>query len=487
MNPPASLEVVLRFAARLTGLALADRREAAEAGIRRAMARAGAADPARYLERIGRDADALDDLLSELTVGETYFFREPAAFDFLRRTVLPGLRGRRDIPRAWSAGCATGEEAYSLAILFEQEGLGGRYELLGTDLCRGALERARRGVYRPWSLRGERAAAVRPYLEHVGSLYRVVEGIRSRVTFRALNLARDPYPCTGGRGLDVILCRNVLIYLDRETVRRVADGLLQALAPGGWLLTASSDPPLAEQAPFEVVTAPEGVFYRRGSIGARAAPAGQLVAETAPAFEANTPGEGPFGDGSRHAEPAAPPAESERSPPPPVRSAADEAAQVRAALRRGDYTRAAELTAGFEDDPALAALRVRALTGLDLRSAEQACAAAVSRHPLATEMAYLHAALLVDLGRQDEAAEALRRVLYLDASLAVAHFTLGSVLERLGDADGARRAYRNALDLASARPPDEPLPLAEGESAGHLAEAAAAALAPQGALSGRSP
>jgi chemotaxis protein methyltransferase CheR len=121
-------------------------------------------------------------------------------------------------------------------------------------------------------------------------------------------------------------------------------------------------------------------------------------------------------------------------------------------------------------------VRVRALAGLDPDSAERVCAEAVARHPLAVELAYLHALLLVDLGRQREAVEALRRVLYLDGSLAVAHFTLGSVLDRLGDPAGACRAYRNAHGLAAARAPDEPLPLAEGECAGPLAEAARRAL-----------
>jgi chemotaxis protein methyltransferase CheR len=166
-------------------------------------------------------------------------------------------------------------------------------------------------------------------------------------------------------------------------------------------------------------------------------------------------------------------------------AAADLLAEARAALARGEYTRALELTDAADEDPVVAAVHVRALANLDTLEAEQACAAAVVRHALSPELAYLHALLLLDLGRDPEAAQALRRVLYLDGALAVAQFTLGSVLERLGDTAGARRAYRNACALCGGRPHDEPLPLGEGGQAGHLAEAAAARLALLAEPSGR--
>jgi chemotaxis protein methyltransferase CheR len=132
------------------------------------------------------------------------------------------------------------------------------------------------------------------------------------------------------------------------------------------------------------------------------------------------------------------------------------------------------LTGDRPEDAAAVALHVRALANVDAARAESVCAAAVARHPVAAELHYLHAVLLMDLGRDDEAVRVLRRVVYLDRELALAHFTLGAVLLRLGDLAGARRAYRNARDLCAARPPDEVVPLSDGEHAGRLAEAAAA-------------
>jgi chemotaxis protein methyltransferase CheR len=472
-----SLEDVVRFVARHAGLAVANRREGLEAGIRRAMARAGVTDPAAYLGVLAVDQNALDDLLNELTIGETYFFREPGQFEFIRRAVLPEFRHTGKLLRAWSAGCASGEEAYSLAILFAQEGLAGQTHLLATDLCRAALDRARRGVYRPWSLRGAAALLARPYLEPVGTSFRVIEAVRRAVVFRPLNLALDAYPSadTGTCAMDLILCRNVLIYLDAETVRLVAGRLFEALNADGWLITASSDPPLADLAPFEVVTTRYGVYYRRKPGAAVPERAGQIEPVTAwPADDPLVAEPAPI------IQPEAPRAVASTAPGTPTErkaAGAELLAEARTALARGEYTRALELTDGAGEDPAPAAVHVRALANLDTQEAEWACAAAVVRHALSPELGYLHALLLLDLGRDAEAAQALRHVLYLDGALAVAQFTLGSVLERLGDLAGSRRAYRNACGLCGGRPPDEPLPLGEGGQAGHLAEAAAARLA----------
>ena len=122
-------EEILALVAQRSGMVFAPNRLVeAEAGIARAMRRAGADDLAAYLNLVRRDGIALDDLIDDLTVGETHFMRDPNQMDLVRREVLPALkrcRGGGAAPRVWSAGCATGEEAYSLAILIEEEGLGG--------------------------------------------------------------------------------------------------------------------------------------------------------------------------------------------------------------------------------------------------------------------------------------------------------------------------------------------------------------------------
>ncbi len=437
---PPAFDAVIRRLQERTGLDFAPPRQvSAEQGIRFAMKRAGISDPNEYRDLIERDGRAFDDLVAELTVGETYFFREPGQFQFIRAAVLPDIcrrRGSGAPVRAWSAGCASGEEAYSLAIVLVEAGLAERCHLLATDISKAALVRARKATYRPWSLRGEGAAAALPYLRPGGEGHVLDERIRRLVTFEYLNLALDMYPsfATGTWGMDLILCRNVLIYLNRATVQRVAGRLFEALTPGGWLLTASSDPPLGGVAPLETVVTAEGVFYRR-PLEPAAQP--EFVETDVPTSEEWQPPE-------NTASPEAPCTPGTDAPRSPIAEAVS---------------------------------HILSLANRDPCAAETACADAVKRYPLATELHYLHALLFLERGNDAEAMHALRRVLYLDRSLALAHFTLGSVLRRRGDIVGARRGYRNARDLCRALPAEQVVPLSEGEHAGRLAEAAAAQLA----------
>lgn len=437
--PPAGTTFVADLARLLeerVGLAFPASREAdLEAGARRAMARAGLRDAGAWAARLAADPSLLDDLLAEVTVGETYFFREPGHFEFIRREVLPealARRGEGQPVRLWSAACASGEEAYSLAVLLDEGGLADRASILATDVSRPSLARAKKGVYSSWSLRGVDARRVDRYFRRDGPSYLLEERVRRRVSFDYLNLALDAYPslATGTWGLDLVLCRNVLIYFEKQAVERVAARLHGTLVDGGWLVTGPSDPPLGDAAPFEVVTTPFGVFYRRR--GPRAA----FLEEAPPAAE-------PLEAAEALETPRPLP-----EPPAPARAATVEPGEAE---------------------------RIRDLAN-DRGPLEAAAEAAIAcaRDPLSAELRYLRGVLLWAAGRDAEASRELRRALYLDPSLAVAHLALGAVLDRSGDAQGARRAFRNALSIARDGPPGGPAPLADGETFARLAEAARA-------------
>jgi chemotaxis protein methyltransferase CheR len=143
-------EAVAQMVSRRTGLSFANRQGSAELGMRRAMARMRSPDLEAYVGRLAADDNAFDDLIGELTIGETYYFREPAHFHFIRQRILPEWQERcapGGTLRAWSAGCASGEEAYSLAILLDQAGLGEHVQLAASDISRSALAKARRAEY----------------------------------------------------------------------------------------------------------------------------------------------------------------------------------------------------------------------------------------------------------------------------------------------------------------------------------------------------
>lgn len=422
----------------LTGLVFPESRLGTlRTGLEKGMKRAGTGDPETYLSRLAEEPALLDDLVAEITVGETYFFRDAPQCRVIRDRVLPALLHRRTRGplRIWSAGCATGEEAYTLAILHAEAGAPEPARIVGTDLSRPALARARRGRYGRWALRGLTPEEVARYFHPSGGDFALRPDLVGEVEFRYLNLAEDAYPslASGISGMDLILCRNVLIYFDGETAAQVIRRLMESLAPDGWLLLGASDPHPADPAPCDVVVTEAGLAYRRRG---KEAPATRLGAVAAPRAEVPIP--------------PPPPAPAPAAATPPAPSA----------------------------DLQAAVARVRSLANAgDLQAAGGACAAALDVHRTSAELTYLHGVLLVEAGQVAEAAAAFRACLYLDRTLAVAHLALGGSLLRLGDAVGARRALKNAEHLLASEPPDAQVPASDGERAGRLVAAARAQLA----------
>src|SRR5688572_2242118 len=169
----------------------ANRRQSAEAGMRRTMSSACISDPQDLRRAVVATGETREALLTELTIGETFFLREPGQFEFLRSTVLPDLRavvGHRRL-RLWSAGCATGEEAYSLSIVLHEAAWPGGASILGTDLASARLATARRGRYTAWSMRGVSEQIVSRYFERRGKQFILRADLRQSVDFRFLNLA----------------------------------------------------------------------------------------------------------------------------------------------------------------------------------------------------------------------------------------------------------------------------------------------------------
>ncbi|SEM56763.1 chemotaxis protein methyltransferase CheR [Sphingomonas gellani] len=221
-----------------------------EGRLRRRVRATGVADLNSYCDllfdhdRVG--AEALH-LLNAVTTNKTDFFREPRYFDYLRQSILPALKtqGHRRI-RAWSAACSTGAEPYTMAMVFddfaERQG-GPDYGVLATDLDTEVLETARRGVYPADMLDPVPAAmrdryVMRPLQRGRGDV-RIVPALRSAVGFARLNLMDARYPV--GDPMDIIFCRNVLIYFDKPTQEKVVSRLCDQLRPGGWLLLGHSE------------------------------------------------------------------------------------------------------------------------------------------------------------------------------------------------------------------------------------------------------
>jgi chemotaxis protein methyltransferase CheR len=193
---------------------------------------------AEFLRRLDKDPQAVRQLRDYLAINVTCFFRDRPKWEELRTQVLPLIRRRGQVLRAWSAACSIGAEPFSLAILFQEDPLIWRYQVLGTDIDRDALERARAGgPYTADEVREVDPPLLARYFKRAEDGYWVQNPLRQRVEFAERDLlrsmARDEF--------DLIVCRNVLIYFTEEAKAQVIHNLTQALKPGGVLFIGATE------------------------------------------------------------------------------------------------------------------------------------------------------------------------------------------------------------------------------------------------------
>ncbi len=210
----------------------------------------------------------MEAAVDALVTNETYFFREDYQLSAFAGELLPDLKarlsaeGRRNLT-IWSAGCSTGEEAYSVAILIQESGLfdGWDVRVFGNDISRRVLSTARRAVYGPSSFRAT-PPRFEPYFTDTPDGRQVVPQIRAMCHFGHLNLLDRDRSALIGRA-DVVFCRNVLIYFDVEARRRVIESFYERLNPGGYLLLGHSESLLNTSTAFELVHLRTDMVYRR--------------------------------------------------------------------------------------------------------------------------------------------------------------------------------------------------------------------------------
>jgi chemotaxis protein methyltransferase CheR len=194
-----------------------------------------------YFRMLSQQQDEMQIAVDLLTTNETYFFREPKHFDFLRDKVLPRHPHGR-VFRVWSAACSSGEEPYTLAMLLADKLGDAPWEVFGSDISTQVLDKARRGLYPMERARGIPPALLRAHcLKGVGSQegqLLVDPALRKRVAFSQINL-NEPLPEVGE--FDVIFLRNVMIYFQAETKRQVVARLLTKLRPGGYFIVGHSE------------------------------------------------------------------------------------------------------------------------------------------------------------------------------------------------------------------------------------------------------
>lgn len=368
--------------------------------------------PETFLEQVSAGAargSLLSRLVDEVTVQETYFFRELRelrAIDW-RQLLERARESGSGAVRIWVAACATGEEAYSLAILASEAfgPLGTPVTILATDVSPAALAQAAAGErYSQRSVRNLPLQLRERYLLEEGGRYRVRDSLKALVRFRVHNLVRDPSPPLGEVPYDLIACRNVLIYFDLPTVETVIGSLESALRPGGQLILGVADRIVGTAGALSRTAYDGGghrsVERRRRRPGAAKPSLRRPLGLEPKPSEGDRPTGHPSSDGGVE----------------PRRRAEDRIEGALLAADAGDLDTALEL--------------VEALLAKD---------------PLLADAHFVLGLVELEAGDARAATASLRRSLYLDPSFGLAAFELGRAYDASGESGAARRAYEQAL------------------------------------------
>ncbi|CDQ19499.1 chemotaxis protein methyltransferase CheR [Halobacillus karajensis] len=191
-----------------------------------------------YFQAIEKDPILWNEFLDRMTINVSEFYRNRKRFEILEDKVIPHLlKKRKKKLKIWSAACSTGEEPYTLAMIFSRYIPLDQIEILATDLDSKVLEFARKGVYQERSLKEVLPEVKHTYFQKDGSSYKVNQEIRETVTFKQHNLLSDSYQ----RGFDLIVCRNVMIYFTEDAKQRIYHEFSKSLDEGGFLFVGSTE------------------------------------------------------------------------------------------------------------------------------------------------------------------------------------------------------------------------------------------------------
>jgi chemotaxis protein methyltransferase CheR len=410
-----------------------------------------------------------DILAAHLTISETYFWREPQVFKALTDFILPELikskrKGERII-RIWSAGCSTGEEPYSLAIALHktiQKIEDWDITILATDINPRALNKAVTGIYGAWSFRNSPAWLKSTYFHHKEDLkYEIIPEIRKMVTFTCLSLV-EMSAISNTNTMDIIFCRNVVMYFTKEWVDKISQDLFHCLSEDGWFVVSSCELSSYVFPQFTPVNFPGAVLYRKGKNGS---------IYTSPSIPSETEIIQPIKLSSAEAQPVQPTivnleklkslkVENIEFNPSTIQSFNPSTTQQPA-------TNVKPVEESYTDR--IFAIRSLANIG-QLENALSTCNEAIASYKLSSGLYFLRASILQELDKSSEAIASLKQAIYIDQDYIMGHFALGNLFIRQGNTKNARRYFNNVLDLLGKCGNDDILPESEGLSVKYIRE-----------------
>lgn len=473
-------EAFCRFILSRTGIIIQDHQvNNLRSTVVSACRRFGYANAFEYLTKLERDArlpHELEYLISAITVRESYFFRDQYQIDFIRDTWLPGIMldkqsGEKRL-RIWSAGCSSGQEVYTIAILLKetlQDVHTWDINLLGTDINTSVLSEATSGIYKDWAFRTTPEHVLTKYFVKKDYEFFLRPDIREMAQFKYLNLIDENFTHNlNTTGLfDMILCRNVFIYLDPRIVRGILNNFISLLSPDGILILGASD--LVEpNIPGLELHYYRNMFYYRHRQKISMPQRDAHVPETQSIKNKFLPKRA---QGKVHLPKKKTSAAT--APTPQKQPTAQE--EVILMDRKGLWHEIPAFvdshTAGHGEDAFLTGMKAKALASLgNLAAAADLCSHSIELDKTCKYCYYIMATIFIEMERQEDAQRALRRAIYLDHNFFEAHFHLGQILLRLRNYKAGLKSLRNAQELVEKADPERLLFIEQELTCGQLAQ-----------------
>lgn len=411
-----------------------------------------AMNPKDYLKKLStsqQDSPYYEELIKGITIGETYFFRDKNQMRLLNDTILPNIIAKKREEKhlsisVWSAGSASGEEIYTIAMMLDRllpDISHWTLNLLGTDINIHSLKKAITGIYGTWSMRSIPHDLKKRYFTHNKNQYQLVEDIKNRVRFEYLNLNDNLYPSisNGTNAQDLILCRNVLIYFDMKSTENVMRKLSASLANEGYLMLGASDP-IIKSIPHLAYHFQHGAYFQR-TIQQCMAQEPSIKPVVSTTIKPNIP--------IKKAKIAVPITKAIHNTARATIINLINEAQFEAALSHLESDSFAPADKAF-----VLGARATAYANLGkLDLAARCCEQCLAIEPTNLQTYFTLAMILLEMNQLDEAERALRKVLFLDNEFILGHYQLGLLLLRNKKIEPGIKCLKNALAMVKKMPP----------------------------------
>jgi chemotaxis protein methyltransferase CheR len=394
-------------------------------------------DPEKYLSFLesdtGESIQAWRDIIIAITTGESYFFRDKGLFYLLRNTLLPELikaNGAERNLRIWSAGCAAGEEPYSIAILIEMilpDFAEWNISITGTDINEISLKKGERGIYSQWSFRMVDKSIQEKYFKKHRDGWEINDGIRKMVTFRYGNLIDDSFfqPQSQAGNMDIIICRNVFIYFDKSAVSSTINKFERILNPGGYLITGHAELSGHDLPGMNQLLFPEAVIFQKNSL---------------PGLKKDL-----LSGLSYHNE------EIKNNMLNRAYNTGEPVKQMMQ-IKSSDITKKVSTEEKDDYDSILQKAKEYANSG-DYENALSFIQTGMSVYPYSADLNFLMAQIEEAKGNINEAKNLFRKAIYLDSAFVAAYCELASIYEQGNEMQRAGKARVTAVEFLKSLPP----------------------------------